>query len=124
MYILAGDDEVLRDEIMYIAHRAAHPEKYPVRKGVLKSARRQKENAERFTTPTKVLLFFDLMSVLFIYTHSRFICKYSMVRIFSSFVPCWNFEPTVSQTCPMFRRSLHSPKVCVQLSALVYVSLK
>jgi hypothetical protein len=88
MYILAGDDEVLRDEIMYIAHRAAHPEKYPVRKGVLKSARRQKENAERFTTPTKVLLFFDLMSVLFIYAHSRFICKYSMVRIFSSFVLC------------------------------------
>ncbi|KAK7061901.1 alpha beta-hydrolase [Favolaschia claudopus] len=54
MYILAGDDEVLRDEIIYLAHRAAYPEKYPVRKGILRSARRQRETAERFTEPTKV----------------------------------------------------------------------
>lgn len=54
LYILAGNDEVLRDEIIYIAHRAAHPAKYPTRHGVLRDGKRQKENANKFTTPTKV----------------------------------------------------------------------
>jgi len=54
LYIIAGDGEVLRDEIMYLAHRAAFPQDYPTRSGVLKDSRRQKENAEKFTTPTKV----------------------------------------------------------------------
>ncbi|KAL1668009.1 hypothetical protein GGF50DRAFT_47259 [Schizophyllum commune] len=56
LYILAGDGEVLRDEIMYIAHKAAHPDKYPARAGVLREGWRQKENAEKFKTPTKVHL--------------------------------------------------------------------
>ncbi|ESK94434.1 putative lipase esterase from carbohydrate esterase family ce10 [Moniliophthora roreri MCA 2997] len=56
MYIIAGDGEVLRDEIIYIAHRAAHPQDYPTRRSVLKDARRQQENAEKFMTPTKVHL--------------------------------------------------------------------
>ncbi|KAJ7240331.1 Alpha/Beta hydrolase protein [Mycena haematopus] len=73
MYILAGDDEVLRDEIVYLAHRAAHPEKYPVRKGVLSSARRQKSNAERFTEPTQVHLqvFDDMCHVLTVFTFTE-----------------------------------------------------
>lgn len=54
LYIIAGDGEVLRDEIVYFAHRAAHPDEYPVRQGVLMEGRRQKENVEKFTTPTKV----------------------------------------------------------------------
>jgi hypothetical protein len=54
MYILGGNDEVLRDEIVYIAHRAAYPDQYPTRKGALRDARRQQENAERYTRPTKV----------------------------------------------------------------------
>ena len=56
LYIIAGDGEVLRDEIIYLAHKAAHPQQYPARKGVLKYGRRQNENAEKFTTPTKVHL--------------------------------------------------------------------
>ncbi|KAI0265849.1 hypothetical protein BC834DRAFT_876659 [Gloeopeniophorella convolvens] len=56
LYILAGDGEVLRDEIVYLAHRAAHPDDYPVRKGVLAEGRRQRENAEKFRAPTKVHL--------------------------------------------------------------------
>ncbi|KAL0949342.1 hypothetical protein HGRIS_009412 [Hohenbuehelia grisea] len=56
LYILAGDKEVLRDEIMYLAHRAANPGQFPTRKGVIRDGRRQKENAEKFTTPTKVHL--------------------------------------------------------------------
>ncbi|KAI0291222.1 hypothetical protein B0F90DRAFT_1778139 [Multifurca ochricompacta] len=31
LLIFAGDREVLRDEIIYTAHRAAHPERFPVR---------------------------------------------------------------------------------------------
>ncbi|KAF7355480.1 AB hydrolase superfamily protein C4A8.06c [Mycena sanguinolenta] len=73
MYILAGNDEVLRDEIIYLAHRAAHPEKYPVRKGVLLTARRQNANAERFTQPTKVHLqvFDDMCHVLTVFTFTE-----------------------------------------------------
>ncbi|KAK4057569.1 hypothetical protein OIO90_001214 [Microbotryomycetes sp. JL221] len=36
-YILAGDKEVLRDEIVYLAHRMAHPDRYPLRKELLES---------------------------------------------------------------------------------------
>ena len=54
LYVIAGDAEVLRDEAIYLAHRAAHPSKYPARGGVINSGRRQKENAEKFTEPTKV----------------------------------------------------------------------
>ena len=56
LYILAGDGEVLRDEIIYLAHKAADPKAYPARIGVLKEGRRQKENADKFQTPTKVHL--------------------------------------------------------------------
>ncbi|KAG0709807.1 hypothetical protein DFH29DRAFT_885883 [Suillus ampliporus] len=56
LYILAGDGEVLRDEIVYLAHKAANPAEYPVREGVIKDASRQKDNAQKFTRPTKVHL--------------------------------------------------------------------
>lgn len=35
LFIVAGDDEVLRDEIVRFAHRAAHPDRYPLRSGLL-----------------------------------------------------------------------------------------
>ncbi len=53
LYILAGDGEVLRDEIMYLAHRAAYPREHPVRRGALEGMR-QKANADKFVKPTKV----------------------------------------------------------------------
>lgn len=56
LYILAGDGEVLRDEIVYLAHKAANPAEYPVREGVIRDGLRQKENAHKFSTPTKVHL--------------------------------------------------------------------
>lgn len=56
LYILAGDGEVLRDEIIYLAHKAANPAEYPARNGVIRDGWRQKENAQKFTTPTKVHL--------------------------------------------------------------------
>jgi hypothetical protein len=54
LYILAGDGELLRDEIIYIAHKAAHPYQYPAREGVFREHKRQKENTLKYTTPTKV----------------------------------------------------------------------
>ncbi|KAI0321985.1 hypothetical protein OF83DRAFT_1168008 [Amylostereum chailletii] len=55
LYILAGDGEVLRDEIVRFAHRAAHPDDYPTREGVVKDGR-QRDNVEKFRTPTNVHL--------------------------------------------------------------------
>lgn len=57
LYILAGDSEVLRDEIIYLAHRAAHPQAYPLRKDLLDANKRAQQSAERFNhRPTKVHL--------------------------------------------------------------------
>lgn len=57
LYILAGDAEVLRDEIVFLAHRAAHPHRYPLRKDLLDHSQRNGENAEKYDTqPTKVHL--------------------------------------------------------------------
>lgn len=65
---------MLRDEIVYLAHRAAYPNAYPVRESVLKEARRQQENVEKFTRPTKVhLQVFDGMChvvTVFMFTKS------------------------------------------------------
>ncbi|KAJ7228482.1 hypothetical protein GGX14DRAFT_613080, partial [Mycena pura] len=73
LYILAGNGEVLRDEIVYIAHRAAYPEKYPARKGALRDAHRQQENAKLYTTSTKVHLqvFDDMCHVLTVFTFTE-----------------------------------------------------
>ena len=79
LYILAGNGECLRDEIIYLAHKAAHPDKYPVRKGVLRDGRRQKENAEKFRTPTKVSTPMSRMSMQVVMIPPRFICRSMMV---------------------------------------------
>lgn len=54
LYIIGGDGEVLRDEIIYLAHKAAHPARYPTRAAVVEGSSRQKENLEKFTKPTNV----------------------------------------------------------------------
>ena len=56
LFVVAGDEEALRDEVVYLAHRAANPKAYPPRKSVLEGSKRQAENAVRFETPTKVHL--------------------------------------------------------------------
>ncbi|KAJ7590893.1 Alpha/Beta hydrolase protein [Mycena floridula] len=73
LYIIAGDGEVLRDEIIYLAHRAAYPHDYPVRRGALRDPR-QARNAEEYNKqPTKVhLQVFDGMPhVLTVFTFTR-----------------------------------------------------
>lgn len=59
LFIVAGDDEVLRDEIIRLAHRAAHPDQYPLREGLLHrhgNERRQKLAEEKKWAPTQVHL--------------------------------------------------------------------
>ncbi|GAA5871840.1 hypothetical protein JCM3774_000316 [Rhodotorula dairenensis] len=55
LYIMGGDKEVLRDEIIYLAHRAAHPDRYPVRDGILQQNPKRTERAKQYP-PTKVHL--------------------------------------------------------------------
>jgi hypothetical protein len=64
LYIIAGEGEALRDEITYLAHRAARPEEYPARKGALQDSKRQRENVERFKTPTKVCEQYNFFMIL------------------------------------------------------------
>ncbi|KAH9482748.1 AB hydrolase superfamily protein C4A8.06c [Psilocybe cubensis] len=54
LYIIAGEGELLRDEIIYLAHKAAHPKDYPASPSALKS-RRQRENSEKYIEPTKAV---------------------------------------------------------------------
>ncbi|GAA5979277.1 hypothetical protein JCM5350_006951 [Sporobolomyces pararoseus] len=55
LYVMCGDKEVLRDEAIFMAHRAAHPEKYPVRKGILEANPARTEKGKQYP-PTKVHL--------------------------------------------------------------------
>ncbi|GAA5926587.1 hypothetical protein JCM3775_001058 [Rhodotorula graminis] len=55
LYIQAGDKEVLRDEIVFLAHRAAHPDRYPVRESILKQNAARTEKAKSYPS-TKVHL--------------------------------------------------------------------
>lgn len=57
LYVIAGNGEVLRDEIVYLSHRAAFPTHFPVRDGVLDASERQRENVQRFTRPTEVRVY-------------------------------------------------------------------
>lgn len=52
---IAGDKEVLRDEIIYVAHRAAHPDRYPLREGLLNANPDRAEKANAYP-PTEVHL--------------------------------------------------------------------
>ncbi|KAM0793477.1 hypothetical protein ACM66B_000919 [Microbotryomycetes sp. NB124-2] len=54
-YILAGEKEVLHDEIVYLAHRMAHPDRYPLRKELLE-ANPERTKAQQDLPPTLVHL--------------------------------------------------------------------
>ncbi|KAF7301841.1 AB hydrolase superfamily protein C4A8.06c [Mycena indigotica] len=103
LYILAGDGEVLRDEIVYIAHRASHPEKFPTRKGTLRDAHRQQENAGRYTEPTKVHLelYDDMCHVLTVFTFTES-AKHAYRSIGAFVKHVTNAESTPSNPFPHF----------------------
>lgn len=53
LLIIAGDKEVLRDEILYTAHRAARPGKYPLRQA-LREANRERTTLSESYKATRV----------------------------------------------------------------------
>ncbi|CAE6523208.1 unnamed protein product [Rhizoctonia solani] len=55
LYIVAGNGEVLRDEIIYLAHRASNPTAFPLREELLARGQQQ-QAAERWTEGTPVHL--------------------------------------------------------------------
>ncbi|KAG8741808.1 hypothetical protein FRC10_002407 [Ceratobasidium sp. 414] len=65
LYITAGGGEVLRDEIIYLAHRAADPASYPLRDELLARGQ-QRQIAERWTqgTPVHLQVFDGMCHVL------------------------------------------------------------
>ncbi|KAK0546499.1 hypothetical protein OC846_003858 [Tilletia horrida] len=85
LYILAGDAEVLRDEIIYLAHRAAHPKKYPLGEHLMTP--RAREAAAKYNdVPTKVhfQLYDDQCHVLTVFAFTTQ-AKYAF-RAIASFV--------------------------------------
>ncbi|SPO34874.1 uncharacterized protein PSFLO_00345 [Pseudozyma flocculosa] len=95
LYIIAGNAEVLRDEIIYLAHRAANPRRYPLRADLLERSERARQNAARFDDqPTKVHLqvYDDMCHVLTLFaftTQSRF-----AYRAIASFIKHVTGAPT------------------------------
>ncbi|KAG8806396.1 hypothetical protein FRC17_005038, partial [Serendipita sp. 399] len=56
LFIMASDKEVLRDEIIYLAHKAAYPDKYPIRPGLRSLYPLIEGIKERHPTATQVHL--------------------------------------------------------------------
>ncbi|BGP14241.1 hypothetical protein JCM10213v2_002184 [Rhodosporidiobolus nylandii] len=56
LYICCGSSELLRDEIMYIAHKAANPSAYPPAQRIFEQYPSQKAHYEQKYPPTKVQL--------------------------------------------------------------------
>ncbi|WAQ85034.1 hypothetical protein PtA15_5A608 [Puccinia triticina] len=55
LLMIAGENEGLRDEIIYLAHRAAHPDRYHLREGLLNAHPERKAKIAEYP-PTKVHL--------------------------------------------------------------------
>ncbi|KAG8768394.1 hypothetical protein FRC12_005594 [Ceratobasidium sp. 428] len=56
LFVLASDKEVLRDEIIYIAHKAAHPDRYPVKPEAKERLASLKDIEQKGYEPTLVHL--------------------------------------------------------------------
>ncbi|CUA69250.1 AB hydrolase superfamily protein C4A8,06c [Schizosaccharomyces pombe 972h-] [Rhizoctonia solani] len=56
LFVLASDKEVLRDEIIYVAHKAAHPDRYPVKPETRELLPSLKDIESKGYEPTKVHL--------------------------------------------------------------------
>lgn len=69
LYIVAGDGEVLRDEVIYMAHRASNPTAFPLREELLARGQ-QRKIAKRWTqgTPVHLQVFDEMCHVLTVFT--------------------------------------------------------
>ncbi|KDN37665.1 alpha/beta-hydrolase [Tilletiaria anomala UBC 951] len=95
LYILAGNGEVLRDEIIYLAHRAARPMEYPLSEYHLQRRPRSRDSMKKYDSkPTKVhfQLFDEMCHVLTVFSFTTQ-AKYAY-RAISSFVKHVTGAPT------------------------------
>ncbi|GAA5922423.1 uncharacterized protein JCM15063_003299 [Sporobolomyces koalae] len=104
LYVMCGDKEVLRDEAIYMAHRAAHPDKYPVRKGILEANPTRTEKGKQFP-PTKVHLqiYDDACHDLPLFSFTD-IAKYCY-RAIASFALFVTTDNSASQSSPIATKS-------------------
>lgn len=56
---IAGGGELLRDEIIYVAHKAARPSKYPTSQIHLDKYPKQKQNVDKYGGTNVFLQVFD-----------------------------------------------------------------
>lgn len=61
LLIIAGENEVLRDEIIYLAHRAAHPDRYHLREDLLNAHPERKAKAAEYPSTKVHLQVYDEM---------------------------------------------------------------
>ena len=107
LYIIAGDGEVLVDEIVYLAHKAAYPASFPLRQGAVGGSQRQQDNAKKFTTPTNVhLQVFDGMPhVLTVFGYTESVCTvpsptpWLILTSFPSGEVCLSCYRSIRQAC-------------------------
>lgn len=95
LYICAGDSEVLRDEIIYLAHKAAHPDQYPLREDLMDKFPVMREAQRRFhDKPTNVhLQVFDGQCHVFTMLMQTVAAKYGF-RAMASFIKFVTGAPT------------------------------
>ncbi|WFD45205.1 hypothetical protein MPSI1_003883 [Malassezia psittaci] len=95
LYILAGNDEVLRDEIIYTAHKAANPEKYVLNEELMNRFPNTRATYEKYRNqPTQVhLQVFDGQCHVFTMFMQTITAKYAF-RAIASFIKYVTGAPT------------------------------
>ncbi|KAF8911524.1 hypothetical protein CPB84DRAFT_926690 [Gymnopilus junonius] len=115
LLFIAGDKEVLRDEIIYSAHKAAYPEKYPTTDLARELYPPLKGIEERCKQPTSVhLQVYDaphILPILFSFTTPAKFC-FRAIASFCKLVTEMTPPPgpsTQDPTSPTSPKSVHSP---------------
>ncbi|KAK1220369.1 hypothetical protein PQX77_016860 [Marasmius sp. AFHP31] len=97
LFFIASDKEVLRDEIIYTAHKAASPEKYPIKDDVRTAYPSLRGIEERFdATPVHLQVYDDaahILPVLFPFTTPGKFC-HRAIASFCKYVTKMNVPPT------------------------------
>ncbi|TFK44941.1 hypothetical protein BDQ12DRAFT_641990 [Crucibulum laeve] len=98
LLIIASDKEVLRDEIIYVAHKAANPGKYPIKPHVRDIYPSLEGIEERHEQPTSVhLQVYDdaahILPVLFSFTNPAKFC-FRAIATFCKFATGMGLQPS------------------------------
>ncbi|TDL16124.1 alpha/beta-hydrolase [Rickenella mellea] len=112
LFIIASEKEVLRDEGIYAAHKAAHPDKYPVKKET-KKMYPALEDIENCYGPTKVhLQVYDdtahVLPILFPFTQPAKFC-FRAIATFCKYAT--GMLPTSNQPTPQSSIMPRSPTI-------------